>query len=76
MPVTQVMQDMMATVRPVETDKSGSGSSTTMVESMPPWAGPAVEAECAGEECVEGIIRSVAGDPTFGCRIVVFKGIG
>jgi hypothetical protein len=60
MPVIQVMQMMIATVRPVETAKSGGlASSTTMVESMPPWAGSAVAAECAGEEGEEGMAKSV-----------------
>jgi hypothetical protein len=34
--VIQVMQMMIATVRPVETDKSGSVPSTTMADRIPP----------------------------------------
>jgi hypothetical protein len=77
---------MIATVRPVETDKSGgSTSSTTMVERMPAWAGPAVAAaESAGEREEGGGVEEGGrvedggegeeGMAKSGCRIVVFRG--
>jgi len=73
MAVMQVMQEMIATVRLLETVRSGPASSISTVASVPSWAGLMVETGCSGGEGgkgEEGMVASVTAGTAFGCENV------